>query len=120
MVTACYLVVTTGCCSLPGGYARYHLLLLVPTFSMNAYKSVLLNLKILCLSTLLIISTVLKTFFKNSIQRIKKKISYIITFRMLFVYIVLAMSIVPTCAPNKHVRNERGNRKGLLPNNRKL
>ena len=49
MVTARYLVVTTGYCSLPGGYARYHLLLLVPTFSMNALKSVLLNLKILCL-----------------------------------------------------------------------
>ena len=39
---------------------------------------------------------------------------------MLFVYIVLAMSIVPTCAPNEHVRNERGNRKGLLPNNLEL
>ena len=29
------------------------------------------------------------------------------------------MSIVPICAPNKHVGNERENRKGLLPNNRK-
>ena len=29
------------------------------------------------------------------------------------------MSIVPTCAPNKHVGNERENRKGLLPNNGK-
>ena len=26
------------------------------------------------------------------------------------------MSIVSTCAPNKHVGNERENRKGLLPN----
>ena len=29
------------------------------------------------------------------------------------------MSIVPICAPNKHVGNERENCKGLLPNNRK-
>ena len=43
VVTARYLVVITGYCSLPGGYcsllvvtARYRLLLLVPTFSMNA------------------------------------------------------------------------------------
>ena len=35
---------------------------------------------------------------------------------MLFVYIVLAMLIVLTCAPNKHVGNERENRKELLPN----
>ena len=35
---------------------------------------------------------------------------------MLFVYIVLAMSIVPTCEPNKCVENERKNRNGLLPN----
>ena len=42
VVTARYLVVTTGYWSLPGGYcsllvvtARYHLLLLVPIFSMN-------------------------------------------------------------------------------------
>ena len=44
VVTAHYLVVTTGYCSLPGAYcsllvvtARYHLLLLVPTFSMNEH-----------------------------------------------------------------------------------
>ena len=43
IVTARYLVVTAGYCLLPGGYcsllvgtARYRLLLLVPTFSMNA------------------------------------------------------------------------------------
>ena len=35
---------------------------------------------------------------------------------MLFVYIVLAISIVHTCAPNKHMENSRENRKGLLPN----
>ena len=29
------------------------------------------------------------------------------------------MSMVPICAPNKHVGNERENSKGLLPNNRK-
>ena len=57
-----------------------------------------------------------KTFLKELIQRIKKKICYIIIFRMLLVYTVLAMSIVPTCAPNKPVGNERENRKGLLPN----
>ena len=38
---------------------------------------------------------------------------------MLCVYIVLALSFIVTCAPNKHVGNERENRKGLLPNNRK-
>ena len=38
---------------------------------------------------------------------------------MLFVYIVLTTSMVPTCAPNKHMGNARENRKGLLPNNRK-
>ena len=36
---------------------------------------------------------------------------------MLFVYIVLTMSIVPTCAPNKHMGNALENRKGLLSNN---
>ena len=43
VVTAHDLVVTAGYCLLPGGYysllvatARYRLLLLVPTFSMNA------------------------------------------------------------------------------------
>ena len=38
---------------------------------------------------------------------------------MLFVYIVLATSVVPTCAPNKHVGNARENRKGLLQNSYK-
>ena len=38
---------------------------------------------------------------------------------MLFVYLVLEMSIVLTCAPNKHVRNAWENRKGLLQNSRK-
>ena len=35
------------------------------------------------------------------------------------VYIVLAMSIFPTWAPNKHVGNALENRKGLLQNSRK-
>ena len=35
---------------------------------------------------------------------------------MLFVCIVLAISIVHTCAPNKHMGNSRENCKGLLPN----
>ena len=35
---------------------------------------------------------------------------------MLFVYIILAMSIVPTCVPNKHVGNAPENRKRLLQN----
>ena len=46
VVTARYLTVTTGYCSLPGGYcsllritARSHLLLLVPTFSMNGREA---------------------------------------------------------------------------------
>ena len=44
MVTACYLVVTGGYCSLPGGYwwlllvtGGYCLLLFVPNFSMNSF-----------------------------------------------------------------------------------
>ena len=44
VVTARYLVVTTGYCSIPGGYClllvvttHYHLLMLVPTFSLNSH-----------------------------------------------------------------------------------
>ena len=66
VVTARYLVVT----------AHYHLLLFVSiAFSMNALKSVLLNLKSLYLSfhmlflLLLIISTVLTTLFKEFISK---------------------------------------------------
>ena len=45
VVTACYLVVNAGYCSLPGGYwwllvvaGGYCSLLLVPTFSMNVFQ----------------------------------------------------------------------------------
>ena len=49
VVSARYLSVTTGQCLLPGGYcsllvvtAGYRLLLLVPTFSMNEIKHIIL------------------------------------------------------------------------------
>ena len=53
VVTARYLVVTARCWPLPGGYcsllvvtARYHSLLLVSTFSMNACNSTFLKIEL--------------------------------------------------------------------------
>ena len=64
VVTARYLVITTGNCSLAGGYcsllvvtARYRSLLLVPTFSMHVQVYLNINKSMEGLSALILIYT---------------------------------------------------------------